>query len=154
LCRVWAKELSTLKPQLDAHNISLVAVGVEEFGVDEFVAGKFFAGDVYIDQDYGTYKGLGLGRVSMLQLPKQMLSSTFRNANAKANSQGIDGNMKGDGLQLGGTYVIEKGGTVLYGVKQQGFGDHPPLSDLINALGMNTKVETQEVEDESCCQEK
>ncbi|KAJ8046168.1 Prostamide/prostaglandin F synthase [Holothuria leucospilota] len=39
-----AKELSAIKPQLDANNVRLVGVGVEELGVEEFVQGKFWAG--------------------------------------------------------------------------------------------------------------
>lgn len=37
-------ELSSIKPQLDAHNIALVGVGLEELGLDEFQEGKFFTG--------------------------------------------------------------------------------------------------------------
>lgn len=43
-CRLGAKELSTLKPRLDANNIGLVGVGLEELGVEEFVKGEFFKG--------------------------------------------------------------------------------------------------------------
>ena len=45
--------------------------------------------------------------------------------------------MKGDGMQLGGTYVIEKGGKILFEHKQTGFGSHPKLSDLLSVLGIN-----------------
>ena len=39
-------------------------------------------------------------------------------------------------MQLGGTFVIEKGGNVLFHHKQTGFGDHPKLTDLLGALGL------------------
>lgn len=55
----------------------------------------------------------------------------------QANALGITGNMKGDGMQLGGTFVIEKGGNVLFHHKQTGFGDHPKLTDLLGALGLS-----------------
>lgn len=44
LCRLGAKQLSAIKPQLDANNVRLVGVGVEELGVEEFVQGNYWAG--------------------------------------------------------------------------------------------------------------
>ena len=44
LCRLWSTELSSVKPQLDAHGVRLCGVGLEEFGVEEFQEGKFFTG--------------------------------------------------------------------------------------------------------------
>ena len=43
-CRVYSRRLSTLKPHLDANNVRMVGVGLEELGVEEFVKGKFFDG--------------------------------------------------------------------------------------------------------------
>ena len=43
-CRLGARQLSTLKPRLDANNVRLVGVGLEELGVEEFVKGEFFKG--------------------------------------------------------------------------------------------------------------
>lgn len=37
-------ELSSIKPQLDAHNITLIGVGLEDLGLDEFQEGKYFTG--------------------------------------------------------------------------------------------------------------
>jgi len=135
---------------LDAHDINLVAVGLEEFGVEEFAAGNFFKGDIYIDQDYATYKGLSFDRASMLSVPKQLLSSSIKKMNSEATALGISGNLKGDGLQLGGTFVIEKGGNVLFQHKQTGFGDHPKLNDLLSVLG----ISAQAVEIETACNSK
>lgn len=136
MCRTWAAELSTLKPQLDAHGVGLVAVGLEELGIEEFVEGKFFKGDLYIDQNYTTYKALGYGRASLLSVPGLLVAKETRQANARGNVLGITGNMKGDGLQKGGTNVIEKGGKILLAYQQKGFGDHPKLEDILNALGI------------------
>jgi prostamide/prostaglandin F2alpha synthase len=41
---VYSRRLSALKPQLDANNVRMVGVGLEELGVEEFVEGKFFDG--------------------------------------------------------------------------------------------------------------
>jgi len=43
LCRAWASELGNdLKPQLDAHGVNLVLVGVEDFGIEEFLEGNYY----------------------------------------------------------------------------------------------------------------
>ena len=43
LCRVWASELGKdLKPQLDAHGVDLVLVGVEDLGIEEFLEGNYY----------------------------------------------------------------------------------------------------------------
>ena len=42
-----AAELSSLRPQLDANNVSLYAVVHEDFGVKEFK--NYFKGDVFLD---------------------------------------------------------------------------------------------------------
>ena len=44
LCRLWSTELSSVKPQLDAHNVRLCGVGLEELGLEEFQEKKFFTG--------------------------------------------------------------------------------------------------------------
>lgn len=44
MCRAWALDLSSIKPQLDAQGIGLVGVGFEELGVQAFVDGKYFDG--------------------------------------------------------------------------------------------------------------
>ena len=134
MCRALASELSSIKPLLDANGVDLVAVGLEELGVQAFVDGHYFKGDLYIDQNYSTYKGLSFGRVGLLSVPSQLLASSTKNLNAKANALGISGDLKGDGLQLGGTYVVEKGGKVLYEHKMTGFADHPSLDDLLKSL--------------------
>ena len=47
MCRLWATELSEIKPQLDAHSVGLIGVGMEKVGVDAFVEGGFFKGGDY-----------------------------------------------------------------------------------------------------------
>lgn len=43
-CRVAAKELSLLAPQLTQANVRLIGIGLEELGVEEFIEGRFFDG--------------------------------------------------------------------------------------------------------------
>ena len=44
LCRLWSTELSEIKPQLDANNVTLAGIGLEDLGLDEFVKGEYFKG--------------------------------------------------------------------------------------------------------------
>ena len=44
MCRLWSTELSSVKPQLDAHNVRLCGVGLEELGLEEFQQENFFTG--------------------------------------------------------------------------------------------------------------
>lgn len=138
MCRAWALDLSSIKPQLDAQGIGLVGVGVEELGVQAFVDGKYFDGDLYIDQNLATYKSLGFKRAGAMSAMKQLMFSkeTSRYV-AHANALGVkDYNYKGDGLQQGGTYVVEKGGKVLFEHIQDGFGNHPKLEDILKSLNI------------------
>lgn len=47
-CRLSAKQLSLIKPQLDANNVRLVGIGLEEVGLEQFIQGDFFNGGVLI----------------------------------------------------------------------------------------------------------
>ena len=55
----------------------------------------------------------------------------------QSNATGIPGNFKGDGMQSGGTLVIEKGGKVLLSHKQKNPGDHVELKDILESLGID-----------------
>lgn len=51
MCRLGALKISAIKPTLDAHNINVVAVGLEQLGAEEFVAREFFkGGKVFADR--------------------------------------------------------------------------------------------------------
>jgi len=137
LCRAWASELdSDLKPQLDAHGVSLVVVGLEELGVQSFVDGKFFSGEHYLDQDLAIYKAMDFKRISMLSIPGQIISKETRQIAARANSLGIKGDMKGNGLQAGGTFAVDQTGKTVFDHRQTTISDHPKISDILASLGI------------------
>lgn len=54
-----------------------------------------------------------------------------------ATKNKVDGNLSGDGLTLGGTYVVEQGGKVLMEFQQKMFGDHPKVEDILAALNID-----------------
>lgn len=136
MCRLGAKQLSAIKPQLDANNVRLVGVGVEELGVEEFVQGKYWSGELYIDQKKSSYKALGFRRLGYLAIAGAVMSKALRAGLAKAKEAGIEGNIKGDGFQNGGLIIVSKEGKVLFEYKQQEPSDHIDPQDVLKALNI------------------
>ena len=69
---------------------------------------------------------------------------------------GIKGDMKGDGMQTGGTIVVSKGGgNVLLLHKQTSPGDHADIDQILKVLGIEKKAEgaTAAAEVEACTKE-
>ena len=55
----------------------------------------------------------------------------------QARRDGIDGNLRGDGLQNGGLLIVERGGqTVLLSHREEVPGDHVPNSKILRVLGI------------------
>lgn len=128
MCREEALGLSSLKPQLDAHGVSLHAVVKETLGVEDFR--PFFKGDVYLDPDKVFYG------------PKQRWSSllgllriNFIHHAYTVRKKKIPGNLEGEGLLLGGVYVIGPGQSgIYYQHHEMEFGDHANLTDVLEAV--------------------
>lgn len=136
-CRVAAKELSLLAPQLTQANVRIIGIGLEKLGVEEFVEGKFFDGELYIDQDKKAFKSLNFKRLNILNLAKYMISSKARQIMDKGKKMAVGGNVSGDGWQNGGLMVVEaKGSDILFDFKQENPADHAENSDILQALGL------------------
>jgi len=151
LCRAGAAELSRAKPELSQAGVSMLALGIEKLGHQEFVDGHYFDGPIFIDEKRAVYKELGATRASAWSvLRPSMFFSGFKSVPLckpecfitgvtffRASKQGFAGNFAGDGLQLGGTFVLDPDGTVLYGYAQKSFEDHAPVADVIAAAKLN-----------------
>jgi len=116
--------------------VRLVGIGLEELGLEDFQKGQFFAGDLYIDTKKETYKLLGFKRLNFFSIFPAIFSKVARAAYSKAKADQVGGDMKGDGMQTGGTMVIEKGGKTLLSFKQDGPADHVDPADVLKALGI------------------
>lgn len=139
MCRLWATELSTIKPQLDAHNVGLVGVGLESLGVEAFIDGGYFKGDLYIDTEKKCYKDLEFKKYNLLTLAGGLVAAETRKSLAKSNSMGLQGDMKGDGMQIGGTIVVSSGGEkMLFCHKQKSPGDHTNVEAVLESLGIKS----------------
>lgn len=145
VCRWTAVEVSKLKEDLSANNVTLVGVGPEEIGLKEFQDGGFFKGDLYIDEMKQTYKDLGFRRYNAVSVIPAALGKKVRNIVTKANADGIQGNFSGDLLQSGGMIIVAKGGEkVLLHFSQDSPGDYVPLENIVQALGITTSAEQGE----------
>nr|XP_022335823.1 prostamide/prostaglandin F synthase-like [Crassostrea virginica] len=136
-CRLSAKQLSTIQPQLAANNVRLIGIGLEEVGVEQFIQGNFFTGELYIDTKKQCYKKLGFKRLNFLSVFPSVLSKSSRDALNKAKQENISGDFRGDVYQNGGTLVIEPGGKVLLLYKQENPSDHINTSEILQVLGIN-----------------
>jgi len=148
LCRGYAKLLTTsLLPTLQANGVPLCGVGLEMLGLEDFKAGRYFDSEqLYVDDGQKAYRALGLQRLNFAVGLFTLLGSSARAWNRQVQAMGVSGDLKGDGMQLGATYVLGQDGRVWFEHKQQGFGDHPDVQDIVRALQQhlpNFKVNAQ-----------
>lgn len=147
MCRLWSTELSSVKPQLDAHGVRLCGIGLEEFGVEEFQEGKFFTGELYLDTKQECYNKLGFKRYNMVSVLGGLAAKETRLSLAQANAKGIKGNFRGDGLLNGGMLIVTAGGEkVLLSHKQASPGDHVSNEKIFEVLGITAEAKKEESE--------
>mmetsp|Transcript_6756 Transcript_6756/g.10686 ORF Transcript_6756/g.10686 Transcript_6756/m.10686 type:complete len:134 (+) Transcript_6756:284-685(+) len=127
-------EIASLAPVLQKHNVRLVGIGLGYNSLDTFMEGKYWGdNELYVDDGKELYKKLGLGQGGL----RMLLDKEVRELNNKAKLKNVDGNLKGDGMQLGGTYVVAQGGDVLMEFQQEKFGQHPTKESILEALGID-----------------
>jgi len=108
--------------------VQLVAIGSGTPLMARTFAGDFnFTADMYVDTKRQVYQTLeckrGIGRV----LGVKALTE-YKNALAAGYKQG---GTQGDGMQLGGTFLINNRGEVLWSHMEQYAGDHAPLPEIL-----------------------
>ena len=107
LCRSYALKLSNeLHSILKKNNVGFIGIGVERFGLEEFQAGNYFSGDLYIDEGKKAYQILGLSSLGWIKGITNLFTRSSRTWNDETKKMGVHGNLRGDGFQLGGTYVV------------------------------------------------
>ncbi|KAH9494920.1 Peroxiredoxin-like 2A [Bulinus truncatus] len=122
-----AKQLSSLKPQLEAHSIPLYAVVHENLGVAEFQ--PFFSGEIFLDKDRRFY-----GPVERTMLFSGLLRVNVIRKILETKNRGIEGNMQGEGRILGGVFVIGSGDKgILFEHREKEFGDYANLTEVLTA---------------------
>lgn len=87
---------------------------------------------LYTDPSLATYRALAFRR----GLVRTVLSPRVWIHAARALAGGfLQGRTRGDALQLGGVVVVRPDGTVAYRYASAEAGDHPPIGDILAALG-------------------
>eukprot|EP00948_MAST-09A_sp_MAST-9A-sp1_P000372 g372.t1 len=136
LCRSVAKELQELDPILQKHQVKLVGVGLGYHSLEDMLQNGVWKGmPLYIDMEKTFYDKLKLGRGNVQMLVTKKVSK----ANEKALKEGVGRTDDlTDGMLLGGTYVIEKGGDkVLMEFQQTYYGEHASNEDILRSLGIS-----------------
>ncbi|KAM3913610.1 peroxiredoxin-like 2A isoform 1-T2 [Leptodactylus fuscus] len=138
LCREEASELSQLKPELDQLGVPLYGVVKEKVGTEIEAFQPYFKGELFLDEKkrfYGPQKRkmmfMGLIRLGVWQ--------NFR----RAWKAGFEGNLEGEGLILGGMFVIGSGDQgILLEHREKEFGDKANLTSVLEAAKkIKTKTE-------------
>ena len=107
MCRYGTRQLSALKPKLDAADVRLAAVGLERLGVEDFLAKGYFTGgtcmcvcvcvcvcvhvcatgncafspflvELYIDENKKCYEDLGYKRFNFVNIWAALISAISR----------------------------------------------------------------------------
>eukprot|EP00118_Oscarella_pearsei_P003193 m.13357 g.13357 ORF g.13357 m.13357 type:complete len:107 (+) comp24728_c0_seq1:467-787(+) len=80
---------------------------------------------------------MGFRRMNIFTVVTGVASKVARTTHSKAKQEGISGNLKGDGFQNGGTFVVNKGGSeVLLSHFEIEPGSHVDPKAILKALNI------------------
>lgn len=134
ICRLGSLELTEgLKKSDDSvlSKLNWAAVGFANLDYENFMKDNYFKdGYIYIDENRETYKALDFTKKGIFSL-FGMLDSKLKTKANEASKRGIRGNYKGEGTQLGGTFIIDKSGEVIYAFQQKSYSDAPNIQEII-----------------------
>ena len=117
----------------------VVCLSFERFGEGSdadrsFAKGGFFTGDMARVAQAEVYAPL-FGRKGLMQgFGLGSLLSDKSGKLAESKARGTTGNLAGDGMQLGGLFVVDAQGTVLLDKRQAFFGDDASNEEILAAI--------------------
>lgn len=134
ICRSYIKMVEEFREDAEKKGLSLVALSFEFFGEgsDEdrsFARGGFWNGPVYVI-DKSVYQSL-FGRKGLMN---GFFGLMDMNKEAYERAKTTAGNLKGDGFQLGGQFVVGAEGRVLLDHRQKAYGDDAKVADILAKL--------------------
>ncbi len=117
----------------------VICLSFERFGEGSdvergFAAGRFFSGDMYRVEQAEVYAPLFGRKGIMSGFGLGSLISDKSGRLAESKTRGVTGNFAGDGMQLGGCFVVNKQGDVLLDKRQKFFGDDASAADILAAI--------------------
>lgn len=134
ICRAYIKVIEQFREEYEKRGASLVCLSFEAFGEGSdfdrsFEKYSFWNGPIYtidksVYQELFGRKGLLDNFYGLLDIDKE----------AYERSKSVPGNMKGDGFQLGGQYILQAGGKIMLEHKQKLFGDDAKFKDIFMTL--------------------
>jgi len=133
LCQKGATDLSASIQNINTKYDNILdysVIGLSNLDYDIFEDNNYIPnGKIYIDEDKKTYKLMNFTSTGFFSGYGMLNPKVYIEA-FKASKQGFKGNMKGDGLQLGGTVIVDNYGNVLYSHTQKNYTDYPQENDL------------------------
>jgi len=134
LCRQAAAEVNELRAWFDEREVALIGVGfeAEQERQQKFVdSGAWHGPSLYADPEDHLYSFLETKTGSLWQ----MLSFSMLNAIRKAVSAfSQDGANTSQGTKMGGAFLVDRDGNVVYKYVQERFGEHAAIDDIKAAV--------------------
>lgn len=94
-------------------------------------------GPILVDPDLRTYQVAGLRRGGLELLSTRLASNALRAWRAGYRQQGV----QGDALQLGGIFVLNAKGDLVFEHASREAGDHPDPAEILEALDRNEPID-------------
>lgn len=132
-CREQAAEIEGQLAEIRKRGAALVFIGNgNRHFAQGFKQDHGITSPLYVDTSRDSYRALGMKRGFFATLGSL---ATWRNM-LRARKQGFrQGRTRGDAWQNGGVLVVEPGGRVAFSHLSREAGDHPPVADVLAALG-------------------
>ncbi|CBY13386.1 unnamed protein product [Oikopleura dioica] len=144
LCRYQVKDYSRIYDSV-SKVANFVVISPEFLGHEEFTTNGYWPGETYIDEKKECYSTIGFKRYNPINVMGVLFDKQVKEMNAKAQAQGITGNMSGDKLATGGVIIVDKEGkNVLFEFKQKSAGDHCEPQRILDALKIDEKIDEGE----------
>lgn len=135
MCRYEAQALSDLQPILEERGVGLVAVVFEDVDLEQFLKYGYWKWDIFVDPKRQVYRAAGLAKMSLGQTLKSLFSKRTTKCLQQLEGLNIPYNLRGDMRQLGGTFVIDTGGSILYQFRPSRMAMFPCSRDIVCAVG-------------------
>ncbi|KAI9297718.1 hypothetical protein K502DRAFT_281522, partial [Neoconidiobolus thromboides FSU 785] len=135
LCMHEAKLMSDLQPFFERQGIGLAAVVFEDVDLKSFLSCGYWRWDIYIDPERNVYKAAGLTKVTRMYHMSCMVNKYIMKLMLNLNLNGMVINFKGDLRQLGGTFVINTNGEIVYDFRPKKFAMYPSMKEIYASVG-------------------
>lgn len=130
-CREQVAQLRREVDTIHGRGAELVVVGNgNRHFATAFAADAGLTTPLYVDTKRASYRALGMSRSFLALLSPRIAAHAIRALRSGAR-QGL---VRGDGPQLGGVLVVLPGGRIAYRYLSREAGDHPPVSEVLEAL--------------------